>query len=896
MAATSTYTFMNAHHGQHGRSNGAPRGHQHSRSASLFDTYNAPPNAHAEHRAITPPSSARRHAEKQYNGLGIYEQSANADDLDNHDNNANSNMSFSRARHRGPSDLGRPVPLSLSPVNERLSPASPSAASEFLTGILIPLPFLLASLANIPPTESCDPTACAAHTDKVLISHGALVQAGALAAATLVLAGLLARRSTKSDGRTTKSKQSAWSGPSLVQIGTRAASLWLPFYAALRLGGVRAGVVLLAATTTELGRGASGFSPRHIVRELRARPWVAAVVILGAVLDFMGLVSEMRVKDLVAGYIALFLAVAVVPLQLSSGGGRRSLSVSSSRYPPTDSSSSYSVSGASPLVATPESARLTFIAGTILAILTSLAAIVFSSWPIPSTRGLAFFALSIISGVALVFKARPTSLQSKYRLGSAAGYASLATASLVFPTGSALANASLAAATYASTLIKPSRASSHTHSHTHASHTHASHSRLTGLLLRRCNAGGVMESILRERDSRRIAYFGLINLLFMLVQFFYGFATGSLGLLTDSIHMLFDCAGLAVGLTAAVMSKWPPSASFPYGYGKVDTLSGFANGIFLVLVSVEIVFDAVHRLREGTEVRRLNELLVVSVLGLVVNVVGLTAFGHAHHGHDHGHGHGNGHSSSHDHKHGHDHGHGHSHDCEKKHDHDHGHDHGHGNGHGHSHSHDHSNNASHTHTPNPQTLTVPSPLPPSVPNTPFSMPSLPSPSPPTPPSNTHHHHDHHNENMQGIFLHILADALGSVSVIASTLATMHTPWHGWDASASVVIALLILASALPLVKTSGQKLLLTLPDEVEYKCRGVLQGVSEVPGVGRYAGVRFWVVDGAVRGVMHVVTAEGWEGGDVGRRVGEFLRRSGCEVVVHVEREGGGCWCGGGKG
>lgn len=73
-----------------------------------------------------------------------------------------------------------------------------------------------------------------------------------------------------------------------------------------------------------------------------------------------------------------------------------------------------------------------------------------------------------------------------------------------------------------------------------------------------------------------------LNLAFMMVQFFYGFASGSLGLLTDSIHMLFDCAGLAVGLAAAVMSKWPPSLNFPYGYGKVDTLSGFANGIFLM--------------------------------------------------------------------------------------------------------------------------------------------------------------------------------------------------------------------------------------------------------------------------------------------------------------------------
>lgn len=68
----------------------------------------------------------------------------------------------------------------------------------------------------------------------------------------------------------------------------------------------------------------------------------------------------------------------------------------------------------------------------------------------------------------------------------------------------------------------------------------------------------------------------------MLVQMAYGVITGSLGLLSDSIHMLFDCAALAVGLAAAVMSKWPPSARFPYGYGKIETLAGFANGIFLM--------------------------------------------------------------------------------------------------------------------------------------------------------------------------------------------------------------------------------------------------------------------------------------------------------------------------
>lgn len=358
-----------------------------------------------------------------------------------------------------------------------------------------------------------------------------------------------------------------------------------------------------------------------------------------------------------------------------------------------------------------------------------------------------------------------------------------------------------------------------------------------------------------------------LNLAFMLVQFFYGFVSGSLGLLTDSIHMLFDCAGLAVGLAAAVMSKWRPNTRFPYGYGKIDTLSGFANGVFLLLVSVEIIFDAFERLWEGHELQRLNELLIVSILGFLVNIVGLTAFGHAHHGHGHSH--------------------------------DHGHD-GHDHGHSHGHSHD-------------------------------------------------------NENMQGIFLHILADALGSVAVIISTLLTKYYGWSGWDPIASCIIAVLIFLSAIPLVKSSGARLMLSLPNDIEYGVRNTLGELTTLRGVVGYAVPRFWLEDeGAahaevhakekhdcghghkhdhdhdhdhdhahghshghshthehhhehehdhpsmkqrILGVVHIIASQAADLEDVRERTTQFLKGRGMDVVVHVDKEREGrCWCGGGSG
>lgn len=139
----------------------------------------------------------------------------------------------------------------------------------------------------------------------------------------------------------------------------------------------------------------------------------------------------------------------------------------------------------------------------------------------------------------------------------------------------------------------------HNYSHRHHSHVPLEPSSISKVILKFSEPYPLLHSILKARDSRSIFYFmryestssctfrdvadpDSLNFAFMLVQLTYGFLTGSLGLLSDSIHMFFDCLALIVGLCAAVMSKWPPSARFPYGYGKVDTLSGFANGIFLM--------------------------------------------------------------------------------------------------------------------------------------------------------------------------------------------------------------------------------------------------------------------------------------------------------------------------
>lgn len=138
--------------------------------------------------------------------------------------------------------------------------------------------------------------------------------------------------------------------------------------------------------------------------------------------------------------------------------------------------------------------------------------------------------------------------------------------------------------------------------------------------------------------------------------------------------MLFDCLALIVGLYAALISRWKPTRVFTYGYSRVEVLSGFVNGVFLVVVSFAVFYEAIGRLVEPPEIKT-DRLLIVSVAGFAVNMIGIFSFSHVHaHAHgggggscamsqpvstkehhdDHGHSHGDS-SGEHDHQHGHSH-------------------------------------------------------------------------------------------------------------------------------------------------------------------------------------------------------------------------------------------------
>lgn len=71
----------------------------------------------------------------------------------------------------------------------------------------------------------------------------------------------------------------------------------------------------------------------------------------------------------------------------------------------------------------------------------------------------------------------------------------------------------------------------------------------------------------------------------------------------------------------------------------------------------------------------------------------------------------------------------------------------------------------------------------------------------------------------------MADTLGSVGVIISTLLINQFGWTGFDPLASIFIAVLIFASVVPLVMDAGQLLVLDMGEEREVEVKKALAQV-----------------------------------------------------------------------
>ncbi len=86
------------------------------------------------------------------------------------------------------------------------------------------------------------------------------------------------------------------------------------------------------------------------------------------------------------------------------------------------------------------------------------------------------------------------------------------------------------------------------------------------------------------------------------VELVLGLVSGSLALVTDSVHALLDGIVTVVLILAVRMAARPPDAEHTYGHGKIESLGGLFGGIAILFVAGFFIYESASRLHSPAPV------------------------------------------------------------------------------------------------------------------------------------------------------------------------------------------------------------------------------------------------------------------------------------------------------
>jgi cobalt-zinc-cadmium efflux system protein len=120
--------------------------------------------------------------------------------------------------------------------------------------------------------------------------------------------------------------------------------------------------------------------------------------------------------------------------------------------------------------------------------------------------------------------------------------------------------------------------------------------------------------------NRAFAVGVALNVVFVVVEAFYGFVSGSLALLTDAGHNLSDVLGLLLAWGAAALARKRPSPRRTYGYSRATIIASLFSGLLLMGAVGAIGWEAIGRLMEPPQPAG-KTIMIVAAIGVVINTV-----------------------------------------------------------------------------------------------------------------------------------------------------------------------------------------------------------------------------------------------------------------------------------
>jgi len=122
------------------------------------------------------------------------------------------------------------------------------------------------------------------------------------------------------------------------------------------------------------------------------------------------------------------------------------------------------------------------------------------------------------------------------------------------------------------------------------------------------------------KTEKNILIAFILNISFSIFEFFGGFITGSVAIISDSIHDFGDAISIGISYFLEKKSKKKANKKYTYGYVRYSVLGGVITTTILLVGSLLVIYNAITRLFNPVDINY-RGMIIFAIIGVILNFI-----------------------------------------------------------------------------------------------------------------------------------------------------------------------------------------------------------------------------------------------------------------------------------
>ncbi len=121
------------------------------------------------------------------------------------------------------------------------------------------------------------------------------------------------------------------------------------------------------------------------------------------------------------------------------------------------------------------------------------------------------------------------------------------------------------------------------------------------------------------KTEKNILVAFVLNSAFSLIELFGGLITGSIAILSDSLHDLGDALSIGLSFILERKSKKKADLHYTYGYVRYSVMGSIFTTLILLIGSIFVIYEAIKRIFNPVTINY-SGMIILAILGVIINL------------------------------------------------------------------------------------------------------------------------------------------------------------------------------------------------------------------------------------------------------------------------------------